>query len=699
MEGAVEFEKRGTVGIITVDNPPVNALGQAVRQGLLRALETGLAAGDVKVLVLWCKGRTFIAGADITEFGKPPQEPQLGEVVRAFDQSEKPVVAAIHGSALGGGLEIALACNYRVALASAKCGLPEVKLGIIPGGGGTQRLPRVIGVQRALDMITSGEPVGGTEALALGLVDALVEGDLLGGTVEFARKVQDQRPMPRVSERNDHLEEARQRPELFAEATKALARRSRGAEAPLRCLAAVRAAVDLPFEEGLRRERELIMEAFASPESAALRHVFLAERAAARIPDIGKEIPAQTVASAAVIGAGTMGAGIAMALANAGIRVRLIDREGTVVEKGTAIITSNYAASVKKGRLSQAEMDVRLGIITPATSWDGIESVDLVIEAVFEDMGLKQEVFARLDAVCKPDAILATNTSTLNVDTIARATIRPGQVIGLHFFSPANVMRLLEIVRGQETAKGVVATAMKLARDIGKVGVLVGVCEGFVGNRMLHKYFREAHFLIEEGALLGQVDRVMTEFGMAMGPFVTSDLAGIDVGWRIRKAKGPPPRDERYFGTVPDRLAEAGRHGQKTGQGYYRYEAGERAPLPDPAVDELIRRVSEEVGIKRHPVSDQEVLERCLYAMINEGAKILEEKIALRASDIDMVWIHGYGFPAHRGGPMFHADCIGLGKVLERLRELRRKHGEVWRPAALLERLAGAGRGFASLDR
>ena len=427
--------------------------------------------------------------------------------------------------------------------------------------------------------------------------------------------------------------------------------------------------------------------------------MFFAERAAAKVPDIGNEIPAQVVASAAVIGAGTMGGGIAMTLANAGIAVRLVDREPTVVDKGLATITGNYAASVKKGRLSQAEMDARMGRITPTTSWDGIESVDLVIEAVFEDMGLKQEVFARLDAVCKPDAILATNTSTLNVDAIARATRRPGQVVGLHFFSPANVMRLLEIVRGQETAKVVVATAMKLARDIGKVGVLVGVCDGFVGNRMLHKYLREAHFLIEEGALLGQVDRVMTELGMAMGPFATSDLAGIDVGWRIRKAKGPPPPGERYFGALPDRLAEAGRYGQKTGRGYYRYEAGQRTPIPDPEVDELIRRVSEELGIKRRPVSDQEVLERCLYAMINEGAKILEEKIALRASDIDTVWIHGYGFPPHRGGPMFHADQIGLGKILGRIRELGRTHGEMWRPAALLERLAAAGRGFASLDQ
>ena len=548
-------------------------------------------------------------------------------------------------------------------------------------------------------MITSGDPVGGAEALALGLVDALVGGDLLAGAVDFAQTLQDRRPLSRVSERNDHIERARRHPELFDAAAKAVARRSRGAEAPLRSLAAVKAAVDLPFDEGLRRERELIMEAFASPESAALRHVFFAERAAAKVPDIGKEIPAQVVASAAVIGAGTMGGGIAMTLANAGIAVRLVDREPTVVDKGLATITGNYAASVKKGRLSQAEMDARMGRITPTTSWDGIESVDLVIEAVFEDMGLKQEVFARLDAVCKPDAILATNTSTLNVDAIARATKRPGQVVGLHFFSPANVMRLLEIVRGQETAKVVVATAMKLARDIGKVGVLVGVCDGFVGNRMLHKYLREAHFLIEEGALLGQVDRVMTELGMAMGPFATSDLAGIDVGWRIRKAKGPPPPGERYFGALPDRLAEAGRHGQKTGRGYYRYEAGQRTPVPDPEVDELIRRVSEELGIKRRPVSDQEVLERCLYAMINEGAKILEEKIALRASDIDTVWIHGYGFPPHRGGPMFHADQIGLGKILGRIRELGRTHGEMWRPAALLERLAAAGRGFASLDQ
>jgi 3-hydroxyacyl-CoA dehydrogenase len=698
MTEVVEFEKRGSIGVIRVDYPPVNALSHAVRTGLARCLEQALADDSVKAVVLSCAGRTFIAGADITEFGKGPKDPQLGAVIAAYDASSKPIVAAIFGTALGGGLEVALGCNYRVASPSAKCGLPEVKLGILPGAGGTQRLPRLIGVEKALDMIVSGDPIGAQQAKSLGLVDEIVEGDLLEGAIAFATKVADVRPLPRVRDLTKYVDAAKGNAALFEKAAKDAKSRGRGAQGPVRCVAAVRAAVELPFDEGLARERELIMEAFTSTESAAMRHVFFAERQAAKIPDVPAETPSTAVKKAAVIGAGTMGGGIAMVFANAGIPVLLLDREQQYVDKGMAIITGNYAATVKKGRLSQADMDARVGRITATTDWSGLADVDLVIEAVFEEMGLKREIFGKLDQLSKKDAILATNTSTLNVDEIARSTSRPGQVIGLHFFSPANVMRLLEIVRGRETSKPVVATSMKLAKQIGKVGVLVGVCHGFVGNRMLHQYYREAQFLIQEGALPQQLDKVMTSFGFAMGPCATSDLAGIDVGWRIRKAQPKPPPGERYSGAVPDRLAEMGRFGQKTSAGFYKYEAGNRTPIPDPEVEAIIVAVSKELGIERRTISDDEILERGLYAMINEGAKILDEKMAIRASDIDTVWINGYGFPAHRGGPMFYADTVGLPKILAKIREFKDKHGKVWEPSPLLVRLAGEGKTFASLD-
>ena len=698
MAGSVAFERRNSVGIITVDNPPVNALSQAVRIGLSNALKQALADSAVEAIVLCCKGRTFIAGADITEFGKPPLEPRLPVVIEEYDASTKPVVAAIHGTALGGGLEIALGCNYRVATPDSKCGLPEVKLGILPGAGGTQRLPRLVGVEKALDMIVSGDPISSKEAKAIGLVDALVEGDLLEGAIKFAEGVAAKRPLPRVRDIAANIDPAKLRPGLLDDAKKDAKKRSRGAQAPLRCVDAVRAAIELPFEQGLAEERRLILEAYASVESRAMRHVFFAERTAAKIPDIGSDVPTLPVKKAAVIGAGTMGAGIAMVFANAGIPVVLVDREQSFVDKGMDIIAKNYAATAKKGKLSQADMDARLGRIKGTTNWDEFKDVDLVVEAVFEEMGLKREIFGRLDKLCKKDAILASNTSTLDVDEIANATTRPEQVIGLHFFSPANVMRLLEVVRGKKTSKPVVATSMKLAKDLGKVGVLVGVCHGFVGNRMLHQYYREAQLMIQEGALPSQVDRVMTGFGFAMGPCATSDLAGIDVGWRIRKGQPKPPPGERYSGAVADRLAEMGRFGQKTSAGFYKYEAGSRTPVDDPEVEKIIVQVSKELGIERRQVTDEEILERDMYSMINEGAKILDEKIALRASDIDTVWINGYGFPSHRGGPMFYADTVGLPKVLAAVKALRDKHGKVWTPSPLLERLAAAGKTFADYD-
>jgi 3-hydroxyacyl-CoA dehydrogenase len=699
MGNVVEFEQRGAVGLVLVDHPPVNALGHAVREGLRAALERALADGGVEAIVLAGAGRTFIAGADIAEFGKPAKEPALGAVVAAFEGSPKPVVAALHGTTLGGGLELALACNYRIASRDAKCGLPEVKLGLLPGAGGTQRLPRLVGVPKALEMIVGGEPIGAEEARRIGLVDEVVgDGSLLDAAIAFARRVALNARHPRVRDLAANIEKAKGDPSIFVRAKKDAAARARGARAPLRCVEAVQAAVDLPFPEGLNTERGLFEEAVASPESTALRHAFFAERAAAKIPDVPADTPTLPIRKVAVLGAGTMGGGIAMAFANAGIPAILVDREDALVEKGLGIVTKNYAATVSKGKLSQAEMDARLGRITGTTSWDALADADLVIEAVFEEMGLKQEIFGRLDKVCHKAAILATNTSTLDVNAIARATSRPEQVVGLHFFSPANVMRLLEIVRGRETSKTVVATSMKLARPIGKVGVLVGVCDGFVGNRMLHRYAREAQLMIQEGALPAQVDGVMTRFGLAMGPCATADLAGLDVGWRIRKGQPKPPPGERYSGAVPDRLAEMGRYGQKTSAGFYRYEPGSRTPVPDPEVEAIIVQVSKELGIVRGPVIDEEILERSLYSMINEGAKILEERIALRASDIDTVWINGYGFPAHRGGPMFYADTVGPAKVLARVVEFQAKHGQAWKPSALLERLARTGGTFGALD-
>ncbi len=696
MSDVVQFERRGRIGIVSVDNPPVNALGQAVRQGLIDALGKAAADSEVRAIVLIGKGRTFVAGADITEFGKPHKAPPFGAVLELLEASTNPIVAALHGTALGGGLELALGCNFRVAVRDAKCGLPEVKLGILPGAGGTQRLPRLIGVPKALEMIVSGDPIGAAEAKAAGLIDEIIEGDLLAGAIAFAEGVAEERPLPRV--RDLTIDKAKVDPSIFEKAAKGAIAKSRGGRAGVRCVEAVKAAVELPFDAGLKRERELFEEAVASTESAALRHIFFAERQAAKIPDVPPDTPTLPIRKVAVLGAGTMGGGIAMVFANAGLSVTLVDREQGLVDKGLGIIEKNYAATVSKGRLTKAEMDARTARISGTTNWDDLGQVDLVIEAVFEEMGLKKEIFGKLDRICRKDAILATNTSTLDVDEIARATSRPEQVIGLHFFSPAHIMRLLEIVRGKKTSKTVVATSMKLAKQIGKVGVLVGVCQGFVGNRMLHAYFREAQLLLQEGALPAQLDGVVQKFGFAMGPCATSDLAGLDVGWRIRKELPKPPPGERYSGAVGDRLAEKGRFGQKTNAGFYRYEPGSRTPIPDPEVEAIIKAVSKEQGVEQRAIGDDEIFERCLYSMINEGAKILDEGIALRASDIDTVWINGYGFPPHRGGPMFYADTVGLKKIFARIQEFLAKHGKAWQPSALLERLAKENGTFASLD-
>jgi 3-hydroxyacyl-CoA dehydrogenase len=685
---SVSLERRGRIAVLTVDNPPVNALSQHVRQGLRDGLKQASAGGDLAAIVIVCAGRTFIAGADITEFGKPPKEPSLHEVLDLIEAAPKPVVAAIHGTALGGGLEVTLACHYRVGDKGARFGLPEVKLGLLPGAGGTQRLPRVVGVEKALQMIVSGDPIRADEALRHGLIDELVEGDLGAAAVAFAeRAVNEKRPLRKIRDLDAKLAAARATPEVFANFRKSVARQTRGFRAPERCIKAVEAAVNLPFDQGMKRERELFLELMASPESKAQRYFFFAEREAAKIPDVPPETPAKEVKKAAVLGAGTMGGGIAMNFANAGIPVTVVEVAKDALERGLAVVRRNYEATASKGRLTREDVEKRMGLITGTTDFNAIADADIVIEAVFEEMPIKKEVFAKIDRICKADAVLATNTSTLDVNEIAAATKRPESVIGTHFFSPANVMRLLENVRGAKSSKTTIATAMAVGRRINKVPVLVGVCYGFVGNRMLHQRGKQAEKLILEGALPHQVDRVLYDFGFPMGPFAMGDLAGLDVGWRIRKGKGEKS-------AVADRLCEMGRFGQKTGAGYYRYGA-DRTATPDPEVEKIIVDVSTQMGITRRPIGDDEILARLLYPMVNEGAKILDEKIAIRASDIDVIWVYGYGWPVYRGGPMFWADHVGLKALRDRMLEFKRTTGDpFWTPAPLLERLAAEDRGF-----
>jgi len=686
---SVDLDRRGRIAVLTVNNPPVNALSQHVRQGLRDGIKQAGADPAVGAIVIVCAGRTFIAGADITEFGKPPKEPGFHEVLDLIEQSPKPVVAAVHGTALGGGLEVTLACHYRIGVKAARFGLPEVKLGLLPGAGGTQRLPRVVGVEKALQMIVSGDPIGAEEALRHGLVDALVDGDLTAAGVAFAERVlAEKRPLKKIRDLDDKLAAVRGKPEVFAAFRKSVARQTRGFRAPENCIKAVEAAVTLPFDAGLKRERELFLELMASPESKAQRYFFFAEREAAKIPDVPADTPAKEIKKAAVLGAGTMGGGIAMNFANVGIPVTVVEVAKEALDRGLGIVRKNYEATASKGRLTAADVEKRMGLITGTTDFNAIADADIVVEAVFEEMPIKKEVFAKIDKICKADAVLATNTSTLDVNEIGAATKRPESVIGMHFFSPANVMRLLEVVRGAESSKPTVATAMAVGRRIAKVPVCVGVCYGFVGNRMLHQRGREAEKLILEGALPHQVDKVLVDFGFPMGPFAMGDLAGLDVGWRIRKGKG-------LKSAVADRICELGRFGQKTGSGYFRYEKGDRTPIPDPEVEKIIVDVATEQGITRRHIADEEILQRLLYPMVNEGAKILEEKIAIRASDIDVIWVYGYGWPVYRGGPMFWADQVGLKTIRDRMLEFRRATGDdLWTPAPLLDRLATAGQGF-----
>ena len=692
-EEKVTFVKEGNIGFVTVNNPPVNALCQAVRAGIENGVKQGIADKDVEAIIIWCEGRTFIAGADIREFGKPPLPPALPDVVDFMETSPKPLIAALHGTALGGGFEVALGCHFRIATSTARVGFPEVKLGVLPGAGGTQRLPRLAGVKTALDMITIGDPIAVQKAQAMGAIDEIVDGDLRKAAVAFANRVlAEKRPLIKISEMTAKVES----PTIFEDTAKNLAKIRRGFMAPQHCVKAVQAAVELPFKEGMKRERQLFMELVQSTQSAAQRHAFFGEREVAKIPGLPDKLATRDIKSVGILGAGTMGGGIAMCFVNAGIPVVLLDVKQEFIDKGMTIISKNYANTVAKGKLKQEVMDKRMSLIKPTLSYDDLKDVDLVIEAVFEDMAIKKEVFQKLDAVCKPGAILASNTSYLNIDEIASATKRPQDVVGTHFFSPANVMRLLENVRGAKTADDVKATVMKVGTKIGKVPVMVGVCDGFVGNRMLAKRSRECMFMLEEGALPAQIDKVIYDFGFPMGPYAMSDMAGLDVGWRNRKAKFAQLTKREQDCNILDKICEQGRYGQKTGAGFYKYD-DKRNRMSDPMIEELIINHSKERGITRRQITDQEILERALYSMINEGAKILEEGIAYRPVDIDIVWLFGYGFPAYVGGPMFYADTVGLDKVLAAILKYKDLVGaEYWTPAPLLEKLAKEGKGFYS---
>ena len=694
MSDAVDFTKRGAIGVITVNNPPVNALSAAVRDGLDAALKAGQADPDVKAMVLMGGGRTFIAGADITEFGKPPRGKPLHDVLNDIENSSKLIIAAIHGTALGGGLEVTLCCHYRYAVPAALVGLPEVKLGLLPGAGGTQRLPRLVGVPKALDLVTSGDFVPAPQALELGIIDEMGD-DLLEGAVAYAEKlVAEGAPLRKIRDMPCTAEDG-----VFEAYRKANARKFRGFLAPWKNIDSIEAAATLDFDAGMARERELFNDCVTSPESAAQRHVFFAEREVAKIPDVPKDTPMKEIKKVAMIGAGTMGGGIAMNFANAGIPVLMVEMADDALERGMAIITRNYQNTVNKGRLSQEKMDQRMALFSTTTDYADTGDADLVIEAVFEKMELKKEIFAKLDAHAKPGAVLASNTSTLSIDEIASATKRPESVIGMHFFSPANVMRLLEVVRGEKSSPETIATAMGIGRKVGKISVLVGNCFGFVGNRMLHGYTGEGTFLLESGAMPQQVDGAIYNFGLAMGPFAMGDMAGLDVGWLVRKGKAADrPSNEEYGGTIPDRICELGRFGQKTAGGYYDYKEGDRTPIPNTEVQAIIEQVSKEKNITRTEFDDEEIVKRALYPLVNIGAQILDEGMAMRPSDIDIIYINGYGFPAHKGGPMHWADNIGLDNVLADMKRFHAALGERWRPAPLLEKLVADGKSFADLQ-
>ena len=691
-----DYTSQGAVAVITLKNPPVHALGVGLRTAIADGLERATDDDSIRAVVIAGSGNTFCGGADVGEFGLPAMSasPSLADLIALIENSPKPVVAAINGLALGGGLELALACHYRVAASAAPLGLPEVKLGILPGAGGTQRLPRLVGVERALNMILSGNPVSARDLATTELLDGTAEGDVLPAAVAFAERViAEKMPLKKARDVKVDFPTA----EAFLEfARGAVAPLGRHYPAPLKCIEAVAAAVHKTFDEGMQTERTLFIELLNSSESKALRHAFFAMRAASKIPDVPTSTPLRTIRSVAVIGAGTMGGGIAMNFANAGIPVTVLETTQAALDKGLSTVKKNYENTLKKGRLTQDEYDKRIRLITGTLSYEDIGSADLVIEAVFEDMQVKKQVFEKLDQVAKRGAILASNTSTLDLNKIADFTQRPQDVIGLHFFSPANVSKLLEIVRGAKSAKDVLATSMAVSKQIKKVGVISGVCDGFIGNRMMNAYFRQMELLLDVGALPQQIDKAMERFGFAMGPFRVSDLAGNDILWYIRKRLYIEYPD-RVFSKTPDRICELARFGQKTGAGWYDYKPGERTANPSDVVNQIVLEESARLGISRRKVGDEEIVQRALYSLINEGARILDEGIALRASDIDVVYLTGYGFPDFRGGPLFYADTIGLPNILRGMREFANGYQpDAWGPAPLLERLAAEGKSFSS---
>ena len=686
----VRFDVEDGIGVVTIDNPPVNALGPGVRDGIVEALEKGEADPSVKAMVMIVAGRSFIAGADIRQFGKPRPTPKRSPY-DVMDGAAKPVVAAIHGYALGGGLEHALACHYRIAVPSAKVGLPEVLIGILPGGGGTQRLPRLIGPKAAMEMIVSGRHVPAAEAKQLGIVDEIVPGkDLRAEAIAYAKRVADKRPLPRVRDKTDRLAEAKADPGMFDAMRKSIARKARNQRAPYHCIACVEAAVSQPFDEGIKTERRLFAELENADEAKALRYAFFAEREVAKIPGQPKDLKLPEIKTAAVVGAGTMGGGIAMSFADFGFPVKLLDASPEVLAKGLQRIRDNYAASVKRGSLKQAEMDERMARIEPVETYEAIADCDAVIEAVFERMPVKKEVFARLDEVMKPGALLFSNTSALDIDEIAGVTKRPEAVAGTHFFVPANVMKTFEVVDGAKTSPATLAAAMRLGRDIGKISAYAGNCDGFVANRTRIPFNLEQGLMIEEGALPEQVDKVMVDFGYPVGPFAVNDMSGLDISYDTRKRRAAA--DPKYRGLpITDRLVELGRLGQKTGKGWYRYEKGDRTPIVDPETHRIIKEVAAEKGFEQRTFTDEEILRRLLFSSVNEACKILEEGKALRASDIDVMWLNGFGFPRYRGGLMFWADQIGAREVYNQIAIWHQRYGARWRPSRLLQELAESG--------
>ena len=696
MSDAVEYETHGAIALIALNNPPVNAMGVKVRQAIADTISRAQTDPEISAIVLIGRGRCFSGGADIREFGKPRLNPHLRDIIDQIEACTKPVIAAIHNTAIGGGCELALGCHYRVGDSSAKFGLPEIKLGLLPGAGGTQRLPRLIGIGPALDVILSGEFIAARRARELGFLDEIISGDLASGAVDFANRLIAEGKGTRPT--REMKIDAIGTDEIFSRARKKIARRARGLIAPERCIAAVQSTLTNMLEQGLDLERTFFDELVQSDQSKAQRHLFFAQRQAHKVPGVPKDTPTRGIRLAAVIGCGTMGRGITMAIANGGILVIVVEADTQALKNGLKLIRNTYAGSVTRANLSRSDMDAALGLISGTTDYSDIADADIIIEAVFEDMELKKQIFSKLDNVCKPGAILATNTSSLDINEIATATTRPGDVIGTHFFSPANIMKLMENVRGDKTSPEVIATVMKLSKVINKIGVMVGVCDGFVGNRMLYAYRTQAEFLLEEGALPHQIDKVIYDFGFPMGPFAMGDLAGLDVGYLVRQHRRQTrPSNDRYS-AIADRIVEMDRFGQKNNKGWYRYEDGSRKPVPDAEIEKLIIGISAELGIERREISDQEILERCMYTLINEGAKILGEGIASRSSDIDLIWVYGYGFPIGRGGPMFYADHIGTKTVFDAMKKLYDQHGDMLKPAPLLEELAKSGKSFADVN-